>query len=546
MNYFWRSVFFLGFITLAAGLDLGAADDPSTFPKADAHAPVRPHRDDYGAMMRGTHHEAQSDNWSGYVVSKYQTGQSYTAIQGSWTVPTPLSSTAANARSWEYSASWIGIGGSCEDAKCVNSDSTLIQTGTEQDVYSTGSTQYYAWYELLPANSVTIPYAVNPGDVITASIVCTASCSSATQTWTIAMSDSTAGWSWSKTVSYASSLLSADWIQEATAICTHANNCSTAALDDFGQITFSQSTANGLNPNLLLSADAIQLTDTYGQTANPSAPSGGDAFTVCWGESSFTPCTYSPGVSPLVAAVLPASRSVLVNGTATVFATIINSGSSTATGCGVAPASDFTPTMSFQATNATTNAAAGAVNATTTIPAGASQSFLVSVTPGSTVSASNAGFLFGCANANPAPIVTGLDTLLLSASASATADIVALAATSNNDGILHIPGSAGSAAFAVATVNLGVAATITAKPSISTTLPLSLTICQTTPATGQCLQTPAASVQATITANATPTFAVFATATGSVPFLPGKNRIFVQFSDATAVRGSTSVAVQTQ
>jgi hypothetical protein len=46
---------------------------------------------------------------------------------------------------------------------------------------------------------------------------------------------------------------------------------------------------------------------------------------------------------------------------------------------------------------------------------------------------------------------------------------------------------------------------------------------------------------------ATPTFGIFATASGAVPFLPATNRIFVQFSDATGVvRGSTSVAVETQ
>ena len=37
-------------------------------------------------------------------------------------------------------------------------------------------------------------------------------------------------------------------------------------------------------------------------------------------------------------AVLPASRSVAVNGTATAFATIINAGANTASSCGIAPA----------------------------------------------------------------------------------------------------------------------------------------------------------------------------------------------------------------
>ena len=64
---------------------------------------------------------------------------------------------------------------------------------------------------------------------------------------------------------------------------------------------------------------------------------------------------------------------------------------------------------------------------------------------------------------------------------------------------------------------------------------------------GQCISSIGSTVTTNINANATPTFAIFATASGQVPFLPQTNRIFVEFSDANAVvRGSTSVAVQTQ
>ena len=64
---------------------------------------------------------------------------------------------------------------------------------------------------------------------------------------------------------------------------------------------------------------------------------------------------------------------------------------------------------------------------------------------------------------------------------------------------------------------------------------------------GQCLAPPAASVTTAISANATPTFAIFGTASGAIAFDPANSRIFIQFADANGVeRGATSVAVETQ
>jgi hypothetical protein len=54
-------------------------------------------------------------------------------------------------------------------------------------------------------------------------------------------------------------------------------------------------------------------------------------------------------------------------------------------------------------------------------------------------------------------------------------------------------------------------------------------------------------VTTTIGASETPTFAFFVTGTGTVPFDPAVNRVFVRFKDAGGItRGSTSVAVRTQ
>ena len=154
---------------------------------------------------------------------------------------------------------------------------------------------------------------------------------------------------------------------------------------------------------------------------------------------------------------------------------------------------------------------------------------------------------YDCANTNPAPVTVGLNTLLLSASVTPVADIVALSATPTADGTVDIPGSNGSNAFAVSTVNVGSTATITASARTSVTLPLVLSICETNPTTGGCLSAPTGSATSSVSAGATPTYSVFVTGTGTVPFDPANNRIVVEFKDAGAVvRGATSVAVRTQ
>jgi Protein of unknown function (DUF4038)/Putative collagen-binding domain of a collagenase len=274
----------------------------------------------------------------------------------------------------------------------------------------------------------------------------------------------------------------------------------------------------------------------------PGNNSGGDGDWVLVLEVSITP------VMSLAAAVLPSSRSVQVGTVATAFATIINVGSSTAAECGISHVTSIPATFSYQATDPATNQVTGSPNTPVGITAGAAQSFIISLTPIGNIAPTDVQFSFDCDNSNPAPINTGLNTLLLSASSSPVPDIVALAATLTNDGIANIPGTNGTGAFAVATVNVGATGTITASADTgSTSLPVNISLCQTSPATGQCISAIGGSVTTTITAGATPTFATFIEGGGNVSFDPAANRIFVRFKDSGAVtRGSTSVAVRTQ
>jgi subtilisin-like proprotein convertase family protein len=255
-------------------------------------------------------------------------------------------------------------------------------------------------------------------------------------------------------------------------------------------------------------------------------------------------------VGPTVAAsVLPTSRSVKVpGGNASAFATIINLGATTATNCRLSPRTAVGGTFIYQTTNAQ-NQLVGAPNTPVDIPAGALQPFFLAFMPPpfENFGPTDVQINFVC-DQSAAAIVTGLTTLLLSASTSPVPDIVALAATPNNNGIVDIPGPTGSGAFAVATVNVGAGASITTSADTgSVNLPVHLFVCQTDPAAGKCFAPPAPTVTTQIDGNATPTFAIFVQGSASVPFDPANNRVFVRFKDAGGVtRGATSVAVRTQ
>ena len=253
-----------------------------------------------------------------------------------------------------------------------------------------------------------------------------------------------------------------------------------------------------------------------------------------------------PSLVPIVAAVLPASRSVQIGNPATAFATIINAGGESATACSIAPLTGVPADFDHQTTDPLTNALTGTPNTPVDIAAGASQSFLLVFTPSAEIAPTDVQLTFDCANSNPAPVTVGLNTLLLSASSTPVPDIVALAATPTGDGIVDVPGASGANAFAVASVNVGVGGNVMATLDTgAASLPLNLFICETD-LQGACLSPPAASVMTTINALATPTFTIIVNGDGTVPFDPANNRIFVRFQDAGGVtRGSTSVAVQT-
>ena len=165
-------------------------------------------------------------NWAGYSVANSLSDPQplVTGISGSWIVPQVEFSVDDT-----FSAVWIGIGGQFDTPPQF--DTSLIQTGTEQDCVG-GVIYYFAWYELLPSDSVVITTIdVSPGDTITASINLV---NSLDNSWSIYIGDLSTGESYSQNFLYDSSRLSAEWVVERPDV----NNTATI-IANFGSVTFS-------------------------------------------------------------------------------------------------------------------------------------------------------------------------------------------------------------------------------------------------------------------------------------------------------------------
>ena len=254
--------------------------------------------------------------------------------------------------------------------------------------------------------------------------------------------------------------------------------------------------------------------------------------------------------APVVfASVLPDSRSVQLGNPATVFASMINAGSTALQNCQIALAATAPTglTLSYQTTNSATNALTGTPNTPATIAGGDGlQSFLLVFQGTNAFSTAGLPIDFGCAGVAPAAVETGVDTIDLTLSTTPIADIIALAESASGNGVVSMAVGA-TGAFAVASDDVGAAASIIVSVDTGTaTLPVTTTLCQSNPSNGQCLATPTPTVTLNFAAGATPTFSVFPQATGAIAFNPATARLFVRFKDASGnLHGSTSLAVQT-
>ena len=270
--------------TLAAGAGAVATAAP-----AIVHAPRIP------SNAHGMKNTWAASNWSGYA----ETGSGFTGVTGTWTVPTLQT---PQPSSITYSAAWVGVDGF--------NNSSLIQTGTEQDFYN-GAAHYNAWWEILPAAETPLPsnYVVNAGDKMSASIYETSATSGgitrgryhfgSQHVWSITISDTSRGWSFNTLQTYNGPGTSAEWVLEAPQVGGHIATLANYKIypsvptagdfDNAGVLKGIPSGSPTYTPAGLVYNDSGVMIQNNAQVSTPGSPNttnpAGTAFNVGYGSA---------------------------------------------------------------------------------------------------------------------------------------------------------------------------------------------------------------------------------------------------------------------
>ncbi|MDA8073269.1 MAG: cell wall-binding repeat-containing protein [Actinomycetota bacterium] len=206
----------------------------------------------HGAPTASLNWAGQIDTASGQAGAGAGTGTVFSAVAGSWHVPSVTPSAGP-----ENVSTWVGIGGV--------GTTRLIQTGTTVTV-SGGTVRYFAWVELLPTAPVYVDAVVHPGDAMQAFIE-----ERASGVWTIEIEDVTQGWrAETTTVRYtAGTQTTAEWITERP-LTVSSGTFTTLA--DFGSTQFTHLLVTGTNLTAA-SLSSVYMTNTATVViAYPSAP----------------------------------------------------------------------------------------------------------------------------------------------------------------------------------------------------------------------------------------------------------------------------------
>ena len=264
-----RSLLGLGVVTLALG---SLALTGPAFATANAHGTAdgtSTHAQSLipGGLYKpapGTHPSARtatgrvinySSNWSGYAV----TGGTFSTATASW-IQNAASCTSNDGET--DMSPWVGIDGF--------SSSTVEQTGSSADCDGS-SVDYYAWYEMYPANVVVINKTVEPGDSFTGTVTHTSGTS-----YKLTLTDNTQGWTNSVTKKLSADDSSAEAVMEMA-----ANNLTKFGTDPFTSFTVDGSPVGSFTGSQYT---IYQMEIQNGSTLcdSTSGLSGSENFTTTW------------------------------------------------------------------------------------------------------------------------------------------------------------------------------------------------------------------------------------------------------------------------
>jgi hypothetical protein len=100
--------------------------------------------------------------------------------------------------------------------------------------------------------------------------------------WTMSMADTTRGWTWSMSISYGSTMGSAEWIEETPVVIDNSGKVTVGPMPNLTPAHFDVALTNGA-PAGLKAAESIQLVDLNNAViSTPSAPDvDADGFNTC-------------------------------------------------------------------------------------------------------------------------------------------------------------------------------------------------------------------------------------------------------------------------
>lgn len=186
---------------------------------------------------------ACSTNWSGWADNVSSGG--FTGVLGSFTVP----SLTCPKHGTTYVALWVGIDGF--------TSTTVEQTGV-LGVCNDGVASYSTWYEFYPSPMVTTTVGVQPGNIVSASVIY----SSSTNEFTVTIANTYTGTSATATQAVAGAARSsAEWVIERPALCNGAV-CKLSTLADFGNASFTSSSVTiGIAQSSIAATSTSPFTD---------------------------------------------------------------------------------------------------------------------------------------------------------------------------------------------------------------------------------------------------------------------------------------------